>query len=118
MFDLEGHLTDVKDHDYALLTGVRPAGDPVHDMWARLTVGRDYIVRAIEVRTDGMPYQGACDRIESMFAELDAGVRIDQALEVFSAKHSLPPGFGHTIYPAGDPRAALLKRVAKMTAKV
>jgi citrate synthase len=65
----------------------------------------------------GPIHGGACDRIESMFADLDAGVRIDQALEVFSAKHSLPPGFGHTIYPAGDPRAALLKRVAKMTAK-
>jgi citrate synthase len=65
----------------------------------------------------GPIHGGACDRIESMFADLDTGVRIDQALEVFSAKHSLPPGFGHTIYPAGDPRAALLKRVAKMTAK-
>ncbi|MGD0289730.1 MAG: citrate/2-methylcitrate synthase [Candidatus Binataceae bacterium] len=65
----------------------------------------------------GPIHGGACDRIESMFADLDAGARIDQALDVFSAKHSLPPGFGHTIYPAGDPRAALLKHVAKVTAK-
>ncbi|HEX5863919.1 MAG TPA: DUF2889 domain-containing protein, partial [Casimicrobiaceae bacterium] len=55
LFDLDGHLTDVKDHDYTLLTGVRRAGDPVHDMWARVTVGRDCIVREIEVRTDVMP---------------------------------------------------------------
>jgi citrate synthase len=27
------------------------------------------------------------------------------------------PGFGHTIYPDGDPRAALLKRVARAIAK-
>jgi citrate synthase len=65
----------------------------------------------------GPIHGGACDRIESMFADLDAGTRIEQALTVFSAKHSLPPGFGHAIYPNGDPRAALLKRVAKMTAK-
>jgi citrate synthase len=65
----------------------------------------------------GPIHGGACDRIESMFADLEAGVRIDQALEAFSARHSLPPGFGHTIYPDGDPRAALLKRVAKTTAK-
>jgi len=65
----------------------------------------------------GPIHGGACDRIESMFADLDAGARIDEALDVFSAKHSLPPGFGHTIYPAGDPRAALLKHVAKVTAK-
>ena len=70
LFDLEGHLTDVKDHDYALLTGVRPAGDPVHDMWARVTIGRDYIVRAIEVRTDGMPYPDACDLIEPAYGKL------------------------------------------------
>jgi citrate synthase len=65
----------------------------------------------------GPIHGGACDRIESMFADLGAGLRIDQALDAFSAKHSLPPGFGHTIYPAGDPRAALLKRVAKTIAK-
>jgi len=65
----------------------------------------------------GPIHGGACDRIESMFADLDAGTRVEQALEGFSAKHSLPPGFGHTIYPDGDPRAALLKRVAHATAK-
>jgi citrate synthase len=65
----------------------------------------------------GPIHGGACDRIESMFAELDAGTRIEQALDAFGAKHSLPPGFGHTIYPSGDPRAVLLKRVARATAK-
>lgn len=70
LFDLEGHLTDVKDHDYPLLTGVRRAGQPVHDMWARVTVGRDYLIGAIEVRTDGMPYEGACDRITPAYAKL------------------------------------------------
>jgi DUF2889 family protein len=69
LFDIEGHLTDVKDHDYALLTGVRPAGVPVHDMWARITVGTDYIIRTIEVRTDGMPYE-TCDRIEPAYGKL------------------------------------------------
>jgi len=65
----------------------------------------------------GPIHGGACDRIESMFAELNAGVRIDEMLDAFGAKHSLPPGFGHTIYPRGDPRATLLKRVARATAR-
>src|SRR5436309_16132272 len=69
LFDLEGHLTDVKDHDYALLTGLRPAGVAVHDMWVRVTVGSDYIIQSIEVRTDGMPYE-TCDRIELAYAKL------------------------------------------------
>ena len=51
-FDIEGHLTDVKNHDYEPLTGVRRAGEPVHDMWIRLTIGRDHLIRKIEVQTD------------------------------------------------------------------
>ena len=70
LFDIEGHLTDVKDHDYTLLTGVRRAGEPVHDMWIRLTIGRDYFIRAIEVRTDEMPYPGACDLITPAYDKL------------------------------------------------
>ncbi len=61
---------DAKDHDFELLTGVRPAGEPVHDMWVRVTIDRNSIVHAIEVRTDGMPYPGACDRIEPAYAKL------------------------------------------------
>ena len=86
LFDLEGHLTDVKDHDYALLTGLRPAGVAVHDMWARVTLGGDYIIRSIEVRTDGMPYEGACDRIEAAYGKL--------------AGASLLHGFRKTLYDA------------------
>ena len=70
LFDIEGHLTDVKDQDYALLTGLRRAGDPVHDMWIRLTIGSDYVIRAIEVRTDEMPYPGACDLITPAYGKL------------------------------------------------
>jgi citrate synthase len=65
----------------------------------------------------GPIHGGACDRIENMFADLDAGVRIDEMLDAFGAKHSLPPGFGHTIYPHGDPRATLLKRLTRATAR-
>jgi hypothetical protein len=70
LFDIEAHLSDIKDHDYALLTGVRRAGEAVHDMWARVTIGRDYLIRAIEVKTDEMPYPGACERIEPAYAKL------------------------------------------------
>ena len=65
----------------------------------------------------GPIHGGACDRIESMFAQLEAGARIDEMLAAFGEKHLLPPGFGHAIYPAGDPRAALLKKVAASIAR-
>lgn len=70
LFDIEAHLTDVKDHDFALLTGVRPAGVPVHDMWVRATIDRGLVIRAIEAVTDSMPYPGACDRIGPAYEKL------------------------------------------------
>ncbi len=60
----------------------------------------------------GPIHGGACNRIEQMFAWLATGVKLDALLADFAGKHLLPPGFGHTIYPNGDPRAALLKQVA------
>jgi citrate synthase len=60
----------------------------------------------------GPIHGGACDRIEQMFAQLDAGMRLDECLAGFSVKWRLPPGFGHGMYPAGDPRAVLLKKEA------
>ena len=65
----------------------------------------------------GPIHGGACDRIEEMFAALDAGMRLDECLEGFVREHRLPPGFGHAIYPEGDPRAMLLKQTAATIAR-
>jgi citrate synthase len=65
----------------------------------------------------GPIHGGACDRIESMFAELESGARIDECLAAFTREHRLPPGFGHAIYPEGDPRAVLLKETAQAIAR-
>jgi hypothetical protein len=70
LFDIDAHLVDAKDHDFELLTGVRPAREAVHDMWVRVTIDASYVVHAIEVRTDSMPYPDACDRIEPSYAKL------------------------------------------------
>ncbi len=65
----------------------------------------------------GPIHGGSCDRIERMFAQIAAGARIDACLEEFAREQALPPGFGHVMYPAGDPRAALLKDVAGKIAR-
>ena len=70
LFDIEGHLTDVKDHDTTLLSGVRAAGEAIHDMWVRVTIDREYIIRDIEAQTDEMPYPGGCDRITPHYRAL------------------------------------------------
>jgi citrate synthase len=65
----------------------------------------------------GPIHGGACDRIEQMFGQIDAGTRLEECLAAFSVKWRLPPGFGHAIYPAGDPRAVLLKKEAAEIAR-
>jgi Protein of unknown function (DUF2889) len=46
LWDIEGHLTDIKNHDYALKTGVRRAGQPVHRSWRRSLTDRESGFRA------------------------------------------------------------------------
>ncbi|RJG04323.1 DUF2889 domain-containing protein [Noviherbaspirillum sedimenti] len=35
LWDIEGHLTDVRSHDIAFPGVSRAAGDPIHGMWLR-----------------------------------------------------------------------------------
>ena len=70
LYDIEAHLTDVKDHDIALLTGVRPAGIPVHDMWVRVTIDPAFNIVDIEAVTESMPYPGFCDSIGPDYRKL------------------------------------------------
>jgi hypothetical protein len=70
LYDIDAHIADIKDRDFALMTGVRAAGEPVHDMHIRVTIDRAFTIHAIEARTDQMPYPGACDRIGPAYAKL------------------------------------------------
>jgi len=70
LFDIEAHIVDAKDHDYELLTGVRPAREAIHDMWIRVTIDRSFVIHAIQAVTDGMPYPGACNRIGPAYQKL------------------------------------------------
>lgn len=70
LFDIEARLLDVKDRDFELMTGVRPAGQPVHEMWARVTIDRHFVVQAVAACTDAMPYPGACDRVTPDYSKL------------------------------------------------
>jgi hypothetical protein len=57
LFDVEGHITDVKT--YSLGTKERPgfaAGEPMHDMWLRLTVSPDMEIRDVVTNMDSTPF--------------------------------------------------------------
>jgi hypothetical protein len=70
LYDIEAFLTDAKDRDLTLLSGVRPAGEPVHEMQVRVTIDLDFTIHAIEAHTDYMPYPGYCDRIHPGYEQL------------------------------------------------
>ncbi len=70
LFDIEGHIVDTKDFDFQLLAGLRPAGEPIHEMWVRVTIDCRLTIRAIEAVTDSMPYPGACNRIGPAYQKL------------------------------------------------
>jgi hypothetical protein len=70
LFDIEGRLCDTKDVDFKLAAGMRAAGEPIHEMWLRITVDRNLVIVDAEASTDAMPYAGDCDAIEPAYRQL------------------------------------------------
>jgi hypothetical protein len=69
-WDIEAHLTDVKNHDFHLRTGVRRAGQAVHDMWVRLTIDREFNVLEALACSDAVPYPGGCEQAPAHYRKL------------------------------------------------
>jgi hypothetical protein len=70
LYEIEGRLRDTKDFDFKLAAGVRPAGEPIHEMWLRITVDRDLVIVDAQACTDAMPYVGQCDTIVPAYRQL------------------------------------------------
>jgi Protein of unknown function (DUF2889) len=70
LWDIEAHLTDVKNHDFQLKTGVRRAGLAVHDMWLRVTIDRAFTIQDATACSDAVPYPGACETIGPAYRAL------------------------------------------------
>ena len=70
LWDIEAHLTDIKNHDYQLKTGVRRAGQPVHSMWLRITVDRLFNVVDACASSDAVPYPGGCESVAAAYRKL------------------------------------------------
>ena len=70
LWDIEGHLTDVKAYPFLNdFRGEVKAGEPLHDMWIRLTVDREFIVQQVEAVTEAGPY-ALCPVILPSFQKL------------------------------------------------
>lgn len=75
LFDIEAHMADVKAYSFPNEhRGEIRAGEPLHDMYLRLTLDEDLIIRAIEAATDAGPY-AVCPAITPNFQRM-VGVRV------------------------------------------
>ncbi len=75
LWDIEAHLTDVKTYEIeSNLRGTVAPGEPVHDMWVRLTLDDDLCIQAIETASDVTPY-APCSNVAENFQAL-VGLRI------------------------------------------
>lgn len=70
LFDIEGRLVDTKPYDFRLAAGLRPAGEPIHEMWLRITVNRELVIVDAQAAMDAVPYVGDCDRIAPDYRRL------------------------------------------------
>ncbi|HEX4943347.1 MAG TPA: DUF2889 domain-containing protein [Usitatibacteraceae bacterium] len=70
LFDIEGRLLDRKDVEFPVGGRRKLPGEPVHEMWLRITVDRELRIVDAEAATDAMPYVGHCDRITPDYAKL------------------------------------------------
>jgi hypothetical protein len=70
LFDIEGHLVDSKARDFQLASGIRPAGEPVHDMWLRITVDRTLNIVDAAAAMDAVPFVEHCGAIVPAYRKL------------------------------------------------
>ena len=75
LFDIEARLTDTKTFGFSNNDrGWIEAGEPLHGMLMRMTIGEDMVIRSFEAVTEHSPY-GICPEIAPNYAKL-AGLRI------------------------------------------
>jgi Protein of unknown function (DUF2889) len=70
LWEVEAELSDTKTRDAPLAGGVRPAGQPIHDMLLRLVVDERFNVLESGAQTRAMPYPGACDNHGDAYGRL------------------------------------------------
>jgi hypothetical protein len=63
LFEVEGHLVDTKAYSFKLRSGERLAGEPVHEMWLRITYDTSMTIIDAEASSDAHPYPGFCATI-------------------------------------------------------
>ncbi|AXA92793.1 DUF2889 domain-containing protein [Massilia sp. YMA4] len=70
LWDLDAHITDIKVGDTLLASGLRQGGQPLHDLWLRITVDKQLTIVDAEAVSDAVPYAGFCNTIGPAYKAL------------------------------------------------
>lgn len=74
-WDIEARLTDIKDHDYPLASGLRRQGEPIHDIWVRATIDRQFNILDAAASLEATPYPDGCGSIAPDYRQI-AGLNL------------------------------------------
>lgn len=75
LWEIEGHMRDTKTYGFhGSHRGDIAAGEPVHDMWLRITVDDTLLIHGAEAVTEAGPYR-VCDQINAAYDQL-IGLRV------------------------------------------
>lgn len=70
LWEVDATLSDIRSHDVALLTNVRPAGAPIHDLLLRLVVDRKLDIVEAGADLAATPHPGHCDALGGTYGRL------------------------------------------------
>ncbi len=77
LWDIDAHMVDARTYDCGYdenHRGMIKAGEPVHDMWLRLTIDLDFVIHDVQASSDQTPF-GICTRATDAMRKL-IGIRI------------------------------------------
>jgi hypothetical protein len=70
LIDVEAHMTDIKTYSFGNSDrGAISAGEPLHDMWLRLTLDQTLTIQTVDVAMDATPHN-ICPRVIPNFQRL------------------------------------------------
>lgn len=78
MWDIEAHMVDARTYDCSYdefhRDGLIRAGEPVHDMWLRITIDLDFLIHDVHAASEQTPF-AICPRAAASMQNL-VGLRI------------------------------------------
>ena len=95
LWEIEASLCDTKDQDCPLPSGLRKPGEPIHDMWLRVTIDPQMNILAVEAKTKAAPFLGTCETILPDYAQIVGLNLFDGFLKQVKARFGGAQGCTH-----------------------